>query len=77
MKSLTQTDPKITFTVDTQEASDIVAALGLLGRSRFGIYAERCRKVSDYIWAQAFHDLGRGRAEVKHQAQVRDHENED
>jgi hypothetical protein len=62
MESVTQAQPKITFTVDTEEASDIIAALGLLTRSRLGAQAERCGRLSNYLWAQAFHDLGRGRA---------------
>lgn len=62
MDSLTQTQPKITLTVDSCEAGDIISALGLLARLRLGMQGERCRRLLNYIWAQSFHDLGKGRA---------------
>jgi hypothetical protein len=62
MKSLTQTQPKITFTVDSEQASDIITSLGLFARIHPGDVATRCRRLSDYLWTKSLHDLGLGRA---------------
>jgi hypothetical protein len=62
MNSLPQPQPKITLSVDVAEASAIVSALGLLARSRLGTESEGCERLLNYVWAQSFHDLGKGRA---------------
>lgn len=62
MESLTQVQPAITLTITTGSASDILSGLNLLSRIRSGESAERCRRLHDHIWIQAFHDLSRKKA---------------
>ena len=64
MTSIQQDRRKITLTleIDTAEASDLITALGLLRRCRTGEQADRCARLSNYLWAASFHCLGVGKA---------------
>jgi len=60
MNSLTQDNRKINITVDSNQASDIISSLSLFARIHPGEVSARCQKLLDYLWAQSFHDLGKG-----------------
>ena len=62
MNTLPQTQKQIKITINSREASDILTGLDLLARIHPGEVVERCRRLSNYLWAQAFHDLGRAKA---------------
>lgn len=58
----TQNQIKITIQVDSGQCSDIICGLSLFARIHPGEVAKRCQRLSQYLWVQAFHDLGQGKA---------------
>lgn len=57
-----KTQRKITFTVDSGQASDLLTGLHMLSNYRVGEPSQRCKRLADQLWVQAFHNLARDKA---------------